>query len=117
MNIARVLLQANIVKTKRFSGTIMFGVKIWAKLDCGTSGDSVPTEGSAQCLPSAFPKSIQSVGLDPAALSADSPTELLHEEKVHPAARNVAKQSVVCKLPERAWEATFEGPDGDKHDE
>lgn len=44
-------------------------------------GISVPTKGKAQCLAPAFPKSIQSVSLDPGALRDYPPTGFYTKER------------------------------------
>jgi len=55
-------------------------------------GISVPTKETAQCLASAFPKSLQSVRLDPGALGGYPPTEFSYKGKMCPATRNVGKK-------------------------
>lgn len=60
-------------------------------------GVSVPAEGNAQCLASAFPNSIQSVSLDPGALRDYPPPEFPREGKTYPAVRNVGGKKM-CLL-------------------
>lgn len=61
-------------------------------------GVSVPAEGNAQCLASAFPNSIQSVSLDPGALRDYPPPEFPREGKTYSAVRNVGGKKNVSSV-------------------